>query len=106
MATEEEALFGNESPVLDDLKDDVEPNSPKKRGGRTKEKNNARGIPLTVRIKLGYDTPDEEIDHQRKFACKGFASIGQSDGINTRASLIGSGRCNLPSALPTRLQLI
>src|SRR4051812_45017159 len=59
--------YGDESSVLDNLQDDVEEQKVQKRkGGRTKEKNNARGIPEAIRIKLGYDTPDEETKDQRK----------------------------------------
>ena len=59
MSTDEE-VYGTEPPVLDNLQEEVEPDSPKKRGGRTKENNNARGIPKAIRKKLGYDTPAEE----------------------------------------------
>src|SRR4051812_1569098 len=57
--------FGNESPNLDNL-NEAERSKPKKKGGRTKETNNARGIPESIRIQLGYDTPPEETKDQRK----------------------------------------
>src|SRR3954467_7634536 len=60
-----ELPFGNESPNLDNL-NEAERSKPKKKGGRTKETNNARGIPESIRIKLGYDTPPNETKDQRK----------------------------------------
>lgn len=63
--------FGDESPVLDHL-NEVEQKSPKRKGGRTKETNNARGIPEAIRINLGYDTPDEETKDQRKIHLQGI----------------------------------
>jgi hypothetical protein len=57
--------FGNESPNLDHL-NEAERSAPKKKGGRTKETNNARGIPESIRIALGYDTAPEETKDQRK----------------------------------------
>src|SRR4051812_19729617 len=57
--------FGNESPNLDHL-NEAERSAPKKKGGMTKETNNARGIPESIRIALGYDTPPEETKDQHK----------------------------------------
>src|SRR4051812_18041949 len=57
--------FRNESPILDHI-NEAEQAAPKKKGGRTKETNNARGIPESIRIELGYDTPPGEIRDQRK----------------------------------------
>src|SRR4051812_46397277 len=57
--------FENESLVLGHL-NEAEQASPKRKGGRTKETNNARGIPESIRIALGYDTPPEETKEQRK----------------------------------------
>src|ERR1041385_4485042 len=37
-----------------------------------KEKNNARGIPESIRKQLGYDTPPEEIKDQRKILLQGI----------------------------------
>src|SRR4051812_42449766 len=57
----EEEQFGTESPDDNALVDIPEPSKKKKgKGGKTKEVNNARGIPESVRIKMGYDTPPEE----------------------------------------------
>src|SRR3954471_17458877 len=60
-----ELPFRNESPNLDNL-NEAERSKPKKKGGRTKETNNARGIPESIRIQLDYDTPPEETKDQRK----------------------------------------
>ena len=57
--------FGNESPNLDHI-NEAERSAPKKKGGRAKETNNARGIPESIRLALGYDTPPEETSDQRK----------------------------------------
>ena len=66
-------MYGDESPILDNLQaEEVEQEAPKKKGGRTKEKNNARGIPEAIRIRFGYDTPDEETDQQRKIRLQGI----------------------------------
>src|ERR1043165_5278886 len=64
-----EAQFGTESPDDAALVDIPEPSKKKKgkgKGGKTKEVNNARGIPESIRIKMGYDTPPEETFHDRK----------------------------------------
>ena len=58
----EEEQFGTESPDAKDLVD-VPGTSKKKgkgKGRKTKTVNNARGIPESVRIRLGYDTPPDE----------------------------------------------
>ena len=57
---DEEDQFGNESLVVDGLEDLPEPSKNKGKGGKTKEVNNARGIPEAIRKKMGYDTPPEE----------------------------------------------
>src|SRR3954464_1351369 len=62
---DEEAQFGNESPDVDGLEDLPEPSKKKGKGGKTKEVNNARGIPESIYIKMGYDTPPEETKQQR-----------------------------------------
>ena len=56
------------SPDVDALKDQPEPSKKKGKGkgGKTKEVNNARGIPESIRIKMGYDTPPEEAKQERK----------------------------------------
>src|SRR3954463_13956552 len=41
--------FGNESPILDHI-NEAEQAAPKKKGGKTKETNNARGILESIRI--------------------------------------------------------
>src|ERR1041385_7467826 len=64
--SDEEAAFGNESPIVDGLEDFPEPPKQKGKGGKTKEVNNARGIPEAIRIRMGYDTPPEETFHDRK----------------------------------------
>ena len=58
----EEELFGTESPDANALVDIPEPSKKKGKGkgGKTKTVNNARGIPESVHIRLGYDTPPEE----------------------------------------------
>ena len=61
----EDLGFGDESPVLDHL-NEAEHVAPKRKGGRTKETNNARGIPESIQIELGYDTPPEETKDQCK----------------------------------------
>lgn len=63
--------FGDESPVLDHL-NEAEQKAPRSKGGRTKEKNNARGIPEAIRKKLGYDTPDEETKDQQNIRLQGI----------------------------------
>src|SRR4051812_36476411 len=63
---DEEAQFGNESPIVDGLENIPEPPKKKGEGGKTKEVNYARGIPESIRLKLGYDTPPEETWQQRK----------------------------------------
>ena len=71
MVSVEEEQFGTESP--DDALLVAVPEQPKKKGkgGKTKTVNNARGIPASVRRRLGYDTPPEETKQQCKnrFQC-------------------------------------
>src|ERR1044071_7619561 len=62
----EEAAFGDESPIVDGLENLPDPPRQKGKGGKTKEVNNARGIPESIREKMGYDTPPGESDHMRK----------------------------------------
>ena len=64
--SDEEAAMGNESPIVEGLENYLEPQKQKGKGGKTKEVNNARGIPEAIRIKMGYDTPPEESDHDWK----------------------------------------
>src|SRR4051812_40293027 len=65
--------FGNESPVLDDAPaEEVEQVAPTRKGGRTKERNNAEGIPEEVVKRLGFVTLDEETDQQRKIRLQGI----------------------------------
>src|ERR1041384_4237543 len=54
------AAMGNESPIVEGLENYPEPRKQKGKGGKTKEVNNARGIPEAIRLKMGYDTPPEE----------------------------------------------
>ena len=69
----EDLGFGDESPVLDNLQaGEEEIVAPKRKRGRTKETNNARGIPKDVRDRLGFDTPHEESDHARKIRLQGI----------------------------------
>src|SRR3954470_7664068 len=96
--SDQEAAMGNESPIVEGLENYPEPLKQKGKGGKTKEVNNARGIPEAIRLKMGYDTPPEESDHDRRFDCKGFDAIGLSGGTSTRASQLGSGQCSLLSA--------
>ena len=58
--------MGNESPIVEGLENYPEPPKQKDKGGKTKEVNNARGIPEAIRLRMGYDTPPEETDHDRK----------------------------------------
>ena len=66
----EEEMFGTESPDANALVDILEPSKKKGKGkgkgGKKKTVNSARGIPESVRIRLGYDTPPEETFQQRK----------------------------------------
>src|SRR3954470_2388785 len=64
--SDQEAAMGNESPIVEGLENYPEPPKPKGKGVKTKEVNNARGIPEAIRLKMGYDTPPEESDHDRK----------------------------------------
>ena len=64
--SDEEAAFGDESPIVDGLENIPDPPRQKGKGGKTKEVNNARGIPESIREKMGYDTPPGESDHLRK----------------------------------------
>src|SRR3954468_7438363 len=72
--SDEEAKYGSESPDARDLVDIPEPskNKGKGKGGKTKTVNNARGIPESVRIRLGYDTPLEETTQQRRTRLQGI----------------------------------
>ena len=63
---DEEPAFGDESPIVDGLEKLPDPPRQKVKGGKTKEVNNARGIPESIRVKMGYDTPPDESDHMRK----------------------------------------
>lgn len=58
--------MGNESPIVEGVENYPEPPKQKGKGGKTKEVKNAQGIPEAIRIKMGYDTPPEESDHDRK----------------------------------------
>src|SRR4051812_22832345 len=64
--SDEEAAMGNESPIVEGLENFPEPPKQKGKGGKSKEVNNARGIPEAIRKKMGYDTPPNETDGQRK----------------------------------------
>lgn len=65
--------FGNESPVLDDVAQaEVEQPVQKKKGGRTKQRNNAHGIPQAVIDRLGFATPEHETAHERKIRLQGI----------------------------------
>ena len=65
--------FGNESPVInDDAPAVVEQVAPKRKGGRTKERNNARGIPQTVIDRMGFEMPEEETPRERKIRLQGI----------------------------------
>ena len=71
-----EEQFGTEFPDARDLVD-IPGTSKKKgkgkgKGGKTKGVNNARGIPESVRKRLGYDTPPEETFQQRKNRLQGI----------------------------------
>ena len=72
----EEAQFGTESPDANDLIDIPGPSKKmgkgKGKGGKTKTVNNARGIPESVRKRLGYDKPPEETFQQRKNRLQGI----------------------------------
>ena len=70
----EEAQFGTESRDDAALVDIPEPSKKKGKGkgGKTKVVNNARGIPETIRKKMGYDTPSEEMKQQRKNRLQGI----------------------------------
>src|SRR4051812_47061561 len=67
-----EEVYGDESPVLDNLQVDMDQEAPKKKGGRTKEKKNACGIPEAIRNNFGYDTPAEETKQERKIKLQGI----------------------------------
>src|SRR4051812_13544948 len=70
----EEAQFGTESPDGASLVDIPEPSKKKGKGkgGKMKTVNNARGIPESIRIKMGYDMPPEETKKQRKNRLQGI----------------------------------
>ena len=70
----EEGKFGTESPDANPLLDILEPSKKKVKGkgGKTKTVNNARGIPESVRIRLGYDTPPDETTQQRRTRLQGI----------------------------------
>src|SRR3954465_3553741 len=85
--------FGNESPNLDNL-NEAERSKPKKKGGRTKETNNARGIPESIRIQLVMTHRPKRQKIRGRTACKTFAGTGQSNGTNIKAFLTGSGLCS------------
>src|ERR1044072_2943194 len=72
--SDEESKFGTESPDARDLVDMPEPSKKKGKGkgGKHKGVNNARGIPESVRKRLGYDTPPEETFQQRKNRLQGI----------------------------------
>ena len=74
MMSDEEAKFGTESPDSNDLVDVPGPSQKKGKGkgGKPKGENNARGIPESVRKRLGYNTPPEETFQQRKNRLQGI----------------------------------
>src|SRR4051812_19340113 len=97
--SDEEAQFGTESPDARDLVDIPEPSRKKGKGkgGKTKGVNNARGIPESVRKRLGYDTPPEENFQQRKNRLQGIRRYWAVRWYKYKSIPDWSGQCNLLS---------